>query len=174
VARQQSTIRWSIEEINSSHQLLPEGAHDFLMSGSVFPLHRPGAGRAQDTRGPRNVGQNISVLDGSFFVGFRDHRLIDVWQYCWRRKDPGEGTIADAQITLTNLDDHAQRNTSADSNGGFEFVNLKPEHYEPVVHADGFSEYKVSRGLGQPSFREMGNLTKTPIVQIALARASGC
>jgi hypothetical protein len=59
-------------------------------------------------------------------------------------KDPGEGTIADAQITLTNLDDHAQRNTSADSNGAFEFVNLKPGHYELVAHADGFSDYKVS------------------------------
>ena len=59
-------------------------------------------------------------------------------------KDPGEGTIADAQITLTNLDDHAQRNASADSNGAFEFVNLKPGHYERVIHADGFSDYKVS------------------------------
>ena len=29
-------------------------------------------------------------------------------------KDPGEGTIAGTQITLTNLDDHAQRNTNAD------------------------------------------------------------
>jgi hypothetical protein len=35
-------------------------------------------------------------------------------------KDPGEGTIADAQITLTNQDDRPQRNTSAESNGGFE------------------------------------------------------
>lgn len=59
-------------------------------------------------------------------------------------KDPGEGTIADAQITLTNLDDHAQRNTSADSNGAFEFVNLKAGHYELVIHAEGFSDYKVS------------------------------
>jgi len=56
-------------------------------------------------------------------------------------KDPGEGTITNAQITLTNLDDHAQRNGSADSNGGFEFVNLKPGHYELVIHSDGFSDY---------------------------------
>jgi len=35
-------------------------------------------------------------------------------------KDPGEGTIADAQITLTNQDDRPQRNISAESNGGFE------------------------------------------------------
>jgi len=59
-------------------------------------------------------------------------------------KDPGEGTIAGAQIKLTNLDDHTRRNASADGNGGFEFVNLKPEHYELVIHADGFSDYKVS------------------------------
>jgi carboxypeptidase family protein len=59
-------------------------------------------------------------------------------------KDPGEGTIAGAQITLTNLDDHAQRDTSADSNGGFEFVNLKPGHYQLVIHVDGFSDYRVS------------------------------
>jgi hypothetical protein len=59
-------------------------------------------------------------------------------------KDPAERTIADAQVTLTNLDDHAQRNTSADSNGAFEFVNLKPGHYELVAHADGFSDYKIS------------------------------
>src|SRR4029077_11244812 len=59
-------------------------------------------------------------------------------------KDPGEGTIAGAAIALTNLDDHVQRNTSADGNGGFEFVNLKPGHYQLVIHVDGFSDYRVS------------------------------
>jgi Carboxypeptidase regulatory-like domain len=59
-------------------------------------------------------------------------------------KDPAERTIADAQITLTNLDDHAQRNASADSSGAFEFASLKPRHYELVAHADGFSDYKIS------------------------------
>jgi hypothetical protein len=34
-------------------------------------------------------------------------------------KDPAKRTNADAQITLTNLDDHAQRNASADGNGAF-------------------------------------------------------
>jgi uncharacterized surface anchored protein len=58
-------------------------------------------------------------------------------------KDPGEGTVGGAQITLTNLDDHVQRNANADGNGGFEFVNLKPGHYEFLIHADGFSDYKV-------------------------------
>lgn len=55
-------------------------------------------------------------------------------------KDPGEGTIAGAEITLTNLDDHAQRNTGADGNGAFEFVNPKPGHYELVIHEYGFSD----------------------------------
>jgi hypothetical protein len=109
-----------------------------------FPFTVLCTARAQDTRGPRNVGQNISVLDGNFVVGFMDHRPIHVWQFVGVVKDPGEGTIADAQITLTNLDDHAQRTASADSNGAFEFVNLKPGHYGLVIHADGFSDYKVS------------------------------
>jgi hypothetical protein len=46
-------------------------------------------------------------------------------------KDPGEGSVAGAQITLTNRDDHTQRDDVADTNGGFEFVNLKPGHYDP-------------------------------------------
>ena len=59
-------------------------------------------------------------------------------------KDPREGSVAGAQITLTNLDDHTQRNAVADTNGGFEIVNLKPGHYELLIHAEGFSDYKAS------------------------------
>jgi hypothetical protein len=59
-------------------------------------------------------------------------------------KDPGQGSVAGAQITLTNLDEHTQRDAVADANGGFEFVNLKPGHYELLIHADGFSDYKVA------------------------------
>jgi hypothetical protein len=59
-------------------------------------------------------------------------------------KDPGEGAVAGAQLTLTNLDDHTLRNTVADGNGGFEFVNLKPGRYQIEVHAQGFADYKVS------------------------------
>src|SRR5277367_2230848 len=59
-------------------------------------------------------------------------------------RDPGEGTVAGAQLTLTNLDDRAERDATADANGAFEFVNLKPGHYELAVHADGFADYKVS------------------------------
>src|SRR5580692_4511723 len=58
-------------------------------------------------------------------------------------KDPGGSSAAGAQITLTSLDDQAVRTAIADGNGGFEFVNLKPGHYQIEVHALGFAEYKV-------------------------------
>jgi Carboxypeptidase regulatory-like domain len=59
-------------------------------------------------------------------------------------KDPSQSAVAGAQLTLTSLDDRTQRNASADGNGGFEFINLKPGRYELLVHADGFADYKVS------------------------------
>jgi hypothetical protein len=59
-------------------------------------------------------------------------------------RDPGEGTVAGAQLTLTNMDDRAERDAAADANGAFEFVNLKPGHYELGVHANGFADYKLS------------------------------
>ena len=59
-------------------------------------------------------------------------------------KDPSQSAVAGAQLTLTNLDDRSQRNATSDANGGFEFINLKPAHYELIVHADGFADYRVS------------------------------
>src|SRR5450755_2595984 len=59
-------------------------------------------------------------------------------------KDPSQSAVAGAQLTLTNLDDRTQRNAGSDANGAFEFINLKPAHYELIVHADGFADYRVS------------------------------
>jgi hypothetical protein len=59
-------------------------------------------------------------------------------------KDPSQSAVAGAQLTLTNLDDRSQRNATSDANGGFELMNLKPAHYELIVHADGFADYRVS------------------------------
>jgi hypothetical protein len=59
-------------------------------------------------------------------------------------KDPGQMAIAGAQLTLTSLEDRSERNTGTDSNGAFEFTNLKAGNYELVVHADGFADYKLS------------------------------
>jgi len=62
-------------------------------------------------------------------------------------KDPGQRSVAGAQLTLTNLDDRVDRDASTDDNGGFELINLKAGRYELVVHADGFADYKVSLQL---------------------------
>ncbi len=59
-------------------------------------------------------------------------------------KDPGQGAVAGAVVTLTNVDDRTERSTSTDSNGAFQFVNIKAGRYELVVHADGFAEYKMT------------------------------
>jgi hypothetical protein len=59
-------------------------------------------------------------------------------------KDAGQGVVIGAQATLTSVDDGAQRIANTDSNGEFEFINLKPGHYEVLVHSDGFADYKVS------------------------------
>jgi hypothetical protein len=59
-------------------------------------------------------------------------------------KDPGQGAVANAHLTLTSLDDRTQRNGNTDTNGAFEFINLRPGHYELVILADGFAEYKMT------------------------------
>lgn len=59
-------------------------------------------------------------------------------------KDPGQGVVPGAQVTLTNVDEHTQHAAATDADGAFHFVNLKPGHYELVVVAGGFAEYKVT------------------------------
>src|SRR5258708_20330088 len=59
-------------------------------------------------------------------------------------RDPGQGAVAAAQIVLTNIDDRTQHNATTESNGGFEFINLKAGRYELLVHADGFADLKMT------------------------------
>src|SRR5467141_2914400 len=59
-------------------------------------------------------------------------------------KDPGQGVVPGAQVTLTNVDDHMQHTAATDADGAFHFVNLKPGHYELLVAAAGFAEYKMT------------------------------
>jgi Carboxypeptidase regulatory-like domain len=59
-------------------------------------------------------------------------------------KDPGQGAVAGAQVTLTNVDDRVQRSGSTDSDGAFEFVNVKAGRYELLVHATGFADLKMT------------------------------
>jgi hypothetical protein len=58
-------------------------------------------------------------------------------------KDPSQGAVAGAQLTLTNLDDRTERTASTDDNGAFQFANLRAGRYELVVHADGFADLKM-------------------------------
>jgi Carboxypeptidase regulatory-like domain len=58
-------------------------------------------------------------------------------------KDPSQGAVPGAELTLTSLDDRSQRHASADENGGFEFINLKAGRYELLAHANGFADYKI-------------------------------
>jgi hypothetical protein len=41
-------------------------------------------------------------------------------------KDPGEGLVAGAQVTLVNVEEHDEHSATTDVDGGFHFVNLKP------------------------------------------------
>jgi hypothetical protein len=59
-------------------------------------------------------------------------------------KDPGQGVVPGAQVTLTSVDEHTQHAARTDADGAFHFVNLKPGHYELVVAAAGFAEYKMT------------------------------
>jgi Carboxypeptidase regulatory-like domain len=59
-------------------------------------------------------------------------------------KEPGQGAIANAQLTLTNVDDHTQRDSATDGNGGLQFISLRPGHYELIIRADGFADYKMT------------------------------
>lgn len=59
-------------------------------------------------------------------------------------KDPGQGAVANAELTLVNLDDRSERKANTDTNGAFEFLNLRPGRYELSIHAEGFGETKMT------------------------------
>jgi hypothetical protein len=58
-------------------------------------------------------------------------------------KDPGGLVVSGAKVTLLSLDDRSTRDVSSDSDGAFQFLNVKPGRYEIDVHADGFSLFKL-------------------------------
>ena len=59
-------------------------------------------------------------------------------------KDPNHGEVANAKLTLTSLDDRSERKAVTDTNGAYEFANLRAGRYGLLIQADGFADYKVT------------------------------
>jgi hypothetical protein len=59
-------------------------------------------------------------------------------------KDPGQRAVAGAQVALTSAEEGDQHTAVTDADGAFHFVNLKPGHYNIVVSAAGFADFKIS------------------------------
>jgi Carboxypeptidase regulatory-like domain len=59
-------------------------------------------------------------------------------------KDPGQGAVAGAQITLVSVDDSTQHIATTNGDGAFELVNLKAGRYNLLLQASGFADYKMT------------------------------
>ena len=58
--------------------------------------------------------------------------------------DPDKLVVPGVTITLTGLDDRSTHEAVSDSNGAFQFLNLKPGRYELVAHAAGFDPLRIT------------------------------
>ncbi|MEO8658084.1 MAG: TonB-dependent receptor [Bryobacteraceae bacterium] len=58
-------------------------------------------------------------------------------------KDRSEAAIAEAKVTLTNLDSNLSSSKLTDENGNYEFVNVKPGRYRVSAERAGFSVAKA-------------------------------
>jgi hypothetical protein len=58
-------------------------------------------------------------------------------------KDPGGLLVPGAEVKLSSLDEQSARTTTSDSDGAFQFMNVKAGRYEISVHAEGFAAFKL-------------------------------
>jgi carboxypeptidase family protein len=58
-------------------------------------------------------------------------------------QDTNSATVAGATITIRNLDENVSYSAASNSDGGFQFLNLKPGRYEVTATKDGFANFKV-------------------------------
>jgi hypothetical protein len=58
-------------------------------------------------------------------------------------KDPGGLLVPGAEVKLSSLNDQSARTTTSDSDGAFQFMNVKAGRYEIDVHAEGFAAFKL-------------------------------
>src|ERR1700691_2988771 len=57
--------------------------------------------------------------------------------------DKTDAVVPGASVQIRDLNENATRSATADQNGSFEFVNLKPSRYEVSVRADGFADFQI-------------------------------
>jgi len=58
-------------------------------------------------------------------------------------RDPNGLVIAGAKVTLLSTDEHGARDASSDSDGAFQFMNVKPGRYEITASSDGFALFRL-------------------------------
>ena len=59
-------------------------------------------------------------------------------------KDPEQGLVPDAKVTLTSIEEKTEFAAVTDAEGAFHFVNLKAGRYSLLIKATGFADYKVA------------------------------
>jgi hypothetical protein len=59
-------------------------------------------------------------------------------------QDPSQATVAGATIKVRNLDENTSHTAASDSEGNFQFLNLKPGRYEITATRSGFADFKIS------------------------------
>lgn len=57
--------------------------------------------------------------------------------------DASQAVVPGASIQIRGLDDNSVRSTTSDSNGSFEFINLKPGRYAVSAQSAGFSDFQT-------------------------------
>ena len=58
-------------------------------------------------------------------------------------KDPNGLVIPGANIKLVNVEEHSSRDAVSNADGEFQFMNMKPGHYEIDAAADGFGMFRL-------------------------------
>src|SRR5579863_1068252 len=59
-------------------------------------------------------------------------------------KDNSGAIVPKATVKLTDTDENTSRETTANGNGDYEFVNTKAGHYKLNVTSQGFEAYEAS------------------------------